>query len=187
MRSLRGPRLTLLAARCALPPPPSGNTIRRNLVMGTVKDMEGKSGFDLMMPASFQINDARNYVDDNIAAGSERLGFMYFGLPCNPPPGFRGSFSNNVAHSNLAGMWLRASDQSAVDGCTLLANFTTYMNWDFGIIRCARGRTPARGVCATARGQGCGRCIMLTHRSVRQRPTTAGAAPCLPQSSFDQA
>lgn len=35
--------------------PRSGNTIRGNLVLGTIKDMVGKSGFDIAMPASFQV------------------------------------------------------------------------------------------------------------------------------------
>lgn len=41
-------------------------------------------------------------------------------------------FLNNVAHSNLVGLVLRA----AADGgpCTALTNFTTYLNHDFGII-----------------------------------------------------
>ena len=71
-----------------------------------------------------------------MAAGSERYGFMYFGLPCNQPT-FPGSFTNNVAHTSLAGLWLRHSAASLAARCTLLHNFTTYRNWDYGIIRCA--------------------------------------------------
>ena len=122
--------------------PRSGNTVRRNLVLGTVKEMNATSSFDKRMPASFAFGVAENYVEGNVAAGSERYGFAVSGLPCSVTAAFKGSFTNNVAHSNLAGLWLRASTASAADGCTLLANFTTYMNWDFGIIRwamCADG------------------------------------------------
>ena len=118
-----------------MPFPRSGNTIKGNLVMGTWKETTRKSKFDLIQPASFEVLDPRNYVEDNIAAGSERYGFAYFGLPCNPGANFGGSFTNNVAHSNIAGMALRSSSMSRTSNCTLLANFTTYMNWDFGIIR----------------------------------------------------
>ncbi len=44
------------------------------------------------------------------------------------------SYSNNTAHSYLVGAWLRQSSESAATGCTALYNFTTYLNWDFGII-----------------------------------------------------
>ncbi|GIL53447.1 hypothetical protein Vafri_9024 [Volvox africanus] len=109
------------------------NIIRGNLVIGTIKDMLGKSGFDISMPSSFFIADPSNWVTDNVAAGSERYGFTYYGLPCNA--NFTtGVFLNNTAHSCLAGLWLQASNTSEHDGCTALRNFTTYMNWDFGIV-----------------------------------------------------
>ncbi|KAG2496270.1 hypothetical protein HYH03_005503 [Edaphochlamys debaryana] len=111
----------------------SGNVIRGNLALGTIKDMTGKSGFDLSMPCTFDIKSASNWVEDNVAAGSERFGFAYYGLPC--ASGFAtGSFRNNTAHTGLDGMWLRASNESIPTGCTALRNFTTWMNWDFGII-----------------------------------------------------
>ena len=140
-------------------------------MLGTVKEMTATSGFDKRMPASFAFEVAENYVEDNIAAGSERYGFAVSGLPCSVTAAFKGSFTNNVAHSNLAGLWLRASTASAADGCTLLANFTTYMNWDFGIIRWAMSRWCLRGQLVPGRGQpGLARLL----RSVR---AWAGAKP----------
>lgn len=34
----------------------------------------------------------------------------------------------------MVGVWLKSTVESEAAGCTLLNNFTTYMNWDFGII-----------------------------------------------------
>lgn len=64
-------------------------------------------------------------------------GFNIPGDACSALPATAGSqssslFVGNAAHSNLVGLVLRA----AADGgpCTALSNFTTYLNWDFGII-----------------------------------------------------
>ncbi|KXZ43941.1 hypothetical protein GPECTOR_77g37 [Gonium pectorale] len=111
----------------------SGNVIKGNLVLGTIKDMSGGSTFDIKLPSQFRIAVASNWVENNVAAGGERLGYTYYGVPCSEPF-LTGSFLNNTAHSNLAGLWLQASDESSAEGCTALRNFTTYMNWDFGII-----------------------------------------------------
>ena len=109
------------------------NVIRNNMVMGTVKEANGKVLTDGVNPASFAIADPQNIVEGNVAAGSERFGFSYAGLPCNRA--FSGTFANNVAHSSLVGLWLKASAASASVGCTVLSNFTAYMNWDYGVIR----------------------------------------------------
>ncbi|GIL91633.1 hypothetical protein Vretifemale_19242 [Volvox reticuliferus] len=110
-----------------------GNIIRGNLVIGTIKDMPAnKSLFDVTMPSSFNILYAANWITDNVAAGSERYGFVFYGPPCGNYA--NGAFLNNTAHSSLVGLWYRASSESAGAGCTQLTNFTTYMNWDFGII-----------------------------------------------------
>ncbi|PNG99164.1 Fibrocystin-L, partial [Tetrabaena socialis] len=111
----------------------TGNTIRGNLVLGTIKDMSGKSGHDVLQPGTFDIGTSDNWIEDNVAAGSERYGFIYYGVPCNPDYA-TGSFRNNTAHASLAGMWLQAGEDAASSGCTALSNFTAYMNWDFGII-----------------------------------------------------
>jgi hypothetical protein len=64
-------------------------------------------------------------------------GFSVPGDACSALPSTSDSkgsllFVNNAAHSNLAGLVLRA----VADGgpCTALSNFTTYLSWDFGII-----------------------------------------------------
>ncbi|KXZ54727.1 hypothetical protein GPECTOR_4g796 [Gonium pectorale] len=111
----------------------TGNVIKSNLVVGTIKDMVGKATMDILMPSGFKIWSASNWVENNIAAGSERYGFTYYGPPCSEPF-LTGSFLNNTAHSCLAGMWLQSSNEAMAEGCTALRNFTTYMNWDFGII-----------------------------------------------------
>lgn len=53
-------------------------------------------------------------------------------LPSSPGGRGRLLFLNNMAHSNLVGLVLRAVPDGGP--CTALANFTTYLNWDFGII-----------------------------------------------------
>lgn len=106
----------------------SGNTIKGNLVVGTIKDMSGKSTQDTIMPVSFDIQEAENWVEDNVAAGSERYGYTYWGLPCSDTF-TSGSFRNNTAHGCLAGLWFRASSDAVTDGCAALRNFTTYMSW----------------------------------------------------------
>ncbi|PNH07097.1 Fibrocystin-L [Tetrabaena socialis] len=114
------------------------NYIIDNLVLGTVKNMVGNSGFDPRLPASFLIEHPFNFIEGNVAAGSERLGFWYSGLPCSTLSANRstapGSFLNNTAHSTLAGMRLLSSPPSEDEGCTGVANFTSYMAWDFDII-----------------------------------------------------
>ncbi|GFR40478.1 hypothetical protein Agub_g1045 [Astrephomene gubernaculifera] len=115
----------------------SNNTVKGNLVLGTMKEMSGNHSADVAMPSSFNILSPANWVEDNVAGGSERYGYTYYGTPCSASF-LAGSFRNNTAHSCLAGMWLRASNESLLDGCTAVRNFTTYMNWDFGLIS-ARG------------------------------------------------
>lgn len=48
------------------------------------------------------IEDAHsnNIVTGNVAAGSERIGFMYFGPPCSNDAADRARYANNWAHSN---------------------------------------------------------------------------------------
>lgn len=83
------------------------------------------------MTSCFEIieNNINNTIRGNIAAGSERLGFWLAGDSCDQSPAL---FSNNTAHSCLAGMLLIANSRGAA--CTKVTNFTTYLNWDFGII-----------------------------------------------------
>lgn len=105
------------------------NYVVGNLVLGTIKDMDSKaSGFDTSMPSSFYVF-ANNYIDNNVAAGSDRYCFTNFGLPCASSKSITGSFRNNSAHSCLVGLLLKSSPGSQAAGCTLLKNFTTYMNW----------------------------------------------------------
>ena len=44
------------------------------------------------------------------------------------------TYRDNVAHSNLVGLWLGASSSAVNMRCTGIDSFTTYLNWDFGII-----------------------------------------------------
>ena len=92
-----------------------------------------KSNKDTIQPSTIDVLVAANYIEDNVVAGSERYGYGYYGIPCGGTY-TAGSFRNNSAHGCLVGMWLRASDDSTAAGCTVLTNFTTHTNWDYGII-----------------------------------------------------
>lgn len=103
--------------------------VRRNLALGTQKVRAGKSGFDSALPATFEISAPGGHeVVGNVAAGSDRLGFLAAGAPCDAAEGEE-SFRDNVAHSSLAGLVL-----TRAGACTLVRGFQAYRNWDFGII-----------------------------------------------------
>lgn len=69
---------------------------------------------------TFEILHGANIVTGNVAAGSERVGFTFFGPAC----GAASNFADNTAHSNVVGVWLRASKESMSAGCTSLNNIT---------------------------------------------------------------
>jgi len=105
-------------------------TIVGNLVLGTRKldNDDGKSSFDLVLPASFATRFSGNHmVRFNAASGSDRIGFDAVGSACDDPESFRG----NEASKSLVGLIPR---RSGVDGCTLVTDFIAHHNWDFGIL-----------------------------------------------------
>ncbi|KAG1667228.1 hypothetical protein FOA52_009793 [Chlamydomonas sp. UWO 241] len=108
----------------------TGNTITNNLAGGTFKEMHAVSAQNLDIPGTFEILSGDNIVTGNVAAGSDRVGFTLLGPAC---ANFA-NFANNTAHSNVVGVWLRASSESSAAGCTSLNNMTIYMSWDFGVI-----------------------------------------------------
>lgn len=158
--------------------PRSGNSIRNNLVVGTLQIYLGKTVAQRKIPwhGTFEIFSAANFITGNVAGGSDMMvggrrearmeplistsppspptqldaiitmpqsksnsvfgliaqGFKYFGVPCSS--NFTdGEFENNWSHSALQGIWIRASSASDASGCTALRNFTTYLNWDWGV------------------------------------------------------
>jgi hypothetical protein len=115
----------------------ANTTLLANLALGTIKDMQGKSTFDQQLPATYELlTMANNTVVGNVAAGSGRLGYWLVGMPCAGSATTLAAgpavFANNSAHSCLAGMVLQANNQGA--SCTELADFSTYLNWDFGLL-----------------------------------------------------
>ncbi|KAJ9506879.1 hypothetical protein QJQ45_028160, partial [Haematococcus lacustris] len=109
----------------------SGHSVTDNLAACTIKDITNDSAFNDNMPVTFDIPSSANRITGNVAAGSDRAGWKYYGQPCSGNPA---SFANNAVHSSTVGAWLRASPESAAAGCTAMVNFTAYLNWDFGII-----------------------------------------------------
>lgn len=54
--------------------------VQRNLALGTQKVVAGKSGFDIDLPATFDLQfPGQHVVTDNVAAGSDRAGFWIAG------------------------------------------------------------------------------------------------------------
>ncbi len=100
----------------------------------------------MQMPASFMISYADNVVEDNVAAGSERLGFFLAGQACSGlgASTASSSFKNNTVHSSVAGIWLASGIAGQNVGCTELANTTIYLSWDFGVITCTGIETHVR-------------------------------------------
>ncbi|CAG9461071.1 unnamed protein product [Pedinophyceae sp. YPF-701] len=106
------------------------NVIRDNLGVGTRKIMEGKSSFDLALPAVFDAQVAGNIIQGNVAAGSDRIGFYVAGDNCGRigTPAHR--LANNTAHGALVGMIL----VQGLGLCTSVDGFTAHHNWDFGVL-----------------------------------------------------
>jgi hypothetical protein len=127
----------------------SYNTFEHNLGVWTRKTYALLES-DLK-PATFWMSSANNFWRNNIAAGSELLGY-WFELPGNPGgPSFTtsvcpvhsfiGEFMNNVAHSN-AGHGMRVYplydplENPCLGGATspqFISNFTSYRNYGNGI------------------------------------------------------
>ncbi len=111
--------------------------VQRPIGSSCLQTMGGVSGFDNRLPAVFKVMTPRNNITGNVAAGSERLGWLLMGPPCSWVNAGRDApymFLNNAAHASLAGMRLLASNESMAEGCTGLANFTSSMSWDFDLI-----------------------------------------------------
>ena len=108
----------------------TGNTIINNVALGTVKAPTGNI-FDLRLPATFGIYTGGNTLKDNIAAGSDRLGFDIIGEACGTADP---RITRNHAQSTTVGMIPRAGDASSAAGCTQIHGYTTAFSWDFGLI-----------------------------------------------------
>ncbi|KAJ9513198.1 hypothetical protein QJQ45_029318, partial [Haematococcus lacustris] len=121
-------------AACTIKEATTQLTLARVLAPGGARawqDITNDSAFNDNMPVTFDIPSSANRITGNVAAGSDRAGWKYYGQPCSGNPA---SFANNAVHSSTVGAWLRASPESAAAGCTAMVNFTAYLNWDFGII-----------------------------------------------------
>jgi hypothetical protein len=92
--------------------------------------MARTSSQDIFQPGVFDIKVQPNYVFDNVAAGSERWGYILAGPPCSQANNW---FLNNTAHSGLNGMWLYASSLSSAEKCTGVSNFTSFLVGGWGV------------------------------------------------------
>lgn len=81
--------------------------------------------------ASFDISKAsRITLRNNVASGSERIGFHIRGESCyqNDPDE---RWDGNSAHTALHGIHIGYVD--GFPGCLKIANFMTWKNWDYGV------------------------------------------------------
>ena len=110
----------------------SGNAITKNLIIGTMKISEGKSKFDMDLPASIEDLSGSNTIEGNVAAGSDRLGFHIKVGACDADSDI---IQNNVAHSSLVGLMMRNGTRT----CSQISKFVSHHNWDFGILASVQG------------------------------------------------
>ena len=88
-------------------------------------------------PANFRVTDCFNLsMTENVAAGSERLGFHIDGEPCPPRSEMRLAVTSslwyrNTAHSTLQGVHIGYSDGQP--DCLMVRGFFVHNNFDFGI------------------------------------------------------
>ncbi len=97
-----------------------GNSILRNLALGTFKEMVGISGQNLEMPGTFTLASGANTVVGNVAAGSERVGYMLAGPACGSGASL---FRDNSVHSSIVGVWLKSSSASRCERASDLVCF----------------------------------------------------------------
>jgi hypothetical protein len=107
----------------------TGNNVTANIALGTRKVVTG-SQFDLRLSATFGVFVGGNILQDNIAAGSDRLGYDIVGDSCDVATPL---IADNHAQASLVGMIPRATDV-AEKSCTVIRGFTTAFSWDFGLI-----------------------------------------------------
>lgn len=86
---------------------------------------------NLLWHAAFELNHVNDIIlQDNAAAGSERIGFHIRGTKCHiADPSL--SWSGNSAHTCLHGIHIGYND--GYNACAKIANFVTWKNWDYGI------------------------------------------------------
>jgi cysteine-rich repeat protein len=80
-----------------------------------------------LMQGMFQDRGIGSNFLGNIAAGSERAGFVGDGVEC----GDTSSFTANVAHSVLAGYWFNHYTEGR--DCVQLNEFTAWKAWEYGV------------------------------------------------------
>jgi hypothetical protein len=113
----------------------SHHVVTGNLALGTFKEMSGKAGMDTQLPATYEVDPAASNITltGNVAAGSDRLGYLIPGDLCSAGATSAGwRYANNSAHSSLAGMVLLETGSGGA--CTAVVNYTAALTWDFGLI-----------------------------------------------------
>lgn len=87
---------------------------------------------------TFEISRANNLkLQWNTAAGSDYIGYHTSGEHCDEVAVGR-EWYGNIAHSNLHGIQMLYDD--GIPSCTKVSNFTSYLNWDWGVFTYTRQR-----------------------------------------------
>ncbi|XP_048585401.1 fibrocystin-L isoform X2 [Nematostella vectensis] len=112
----------------------AGHRLIHNLAVlcvapATYKGRKEKQNF--LWSALFELQNSRDIVlRNNAAAGSERIGFNIRGERCHGTDR-KTDWRENVAHTCLHGIHIGYG--GGWKGCTRLAGFTSWKNWDYGI------------------------------------------------------
>ena len=87
---------------------------------------------------TFEISKANNLkLQWNSAAGSDYIGYHISGEHCDVVTVGR-KWYGNIAHSNLHGIQMLYDD--GIPFCTMVSNFISYLNWDWGVFTYTRQR-----------------------------------------------
>ncbi|XP_064635071.1 fibrocystin-L-like [Lineus longissimus] len=109
----------------------SGNEIRHNLVTHVVWNGHYNGRYELwniMYDAGIKVNNVVDVVmEDNVVAGSERVGYSIKGEVCDDTVGWK----NNEAHSVYMGTFQLPGDEQP--GCSKLSGFRIWRAFDYGI------------------------------------------------------
>ncbi|XP_071944841.1 fibrocystin-L-like [Antedon mediterranea] len=103
------------------------NLVTLTVFPGTYQDRYNAEE-DISWPAGIEIESSRDVIlQNNTVAGSERVLYHISGEICD----VESQWNNNEGHTSLHGIHLMNEDGQR--GCTKIANFFIWKNWDYGV------------------------------------------------------
>jgi plastocyanin len=122
-------------------------TLERNLGVLTrsIQVARPKDDHAVDFPATFEISGSGHTVKDNVAAGSERVGFYYPGESCvneGAPDISTAKFWGNSAHTGMMGLVV----MGLTEPCSAVGGFVAARQWEYGIFSSIASRLAVRQV-----------------------------------------